>query len=73
MEFLQELIFTAFLALLLSYLVAKIITFVISNTSPDVDSVASEGIAEKGVILERGLEVVSRGKAERRKNSEVCG
>ncbi|XP_042010321.1 acyl-CoA-binding domain-containing protein 3-like isoform X2 [Salvia splendens] len=65
MEFLQHPIFTAFLALLLSYLVAKIVSFAVSSSSPDVDSVAREGGGEKGVILERGLEV-RRGKVAKR-------
>ncbi|XP_047982367.1 acyl-CoA-binding domain-containing protein 3-like [Salvia hispanica] len=65
MEFLQHPIFTAFLALLLSYLVAKIVSFAVSSSSPDVDSVAGEGGGGKGVILERGLEV-RRGKVEKR-------
>ncbi|KAG6409247.1 hypothetical protein SASPL_132281 [Salvia splendens] len=65
MEFLQHPIFTAFLGLVLSFLVAKIVSFAVSSSSPDVDSVAREGGGEKGVILERGLEV-RRGQVEKR-------
>ncbi|KAL1534201.1 acyl-CoA-binding domain-containing protein 3-like [Salvia divinorum] len=65
MEFVQHPIFTAFLALVLSFLIAKIVSFAVSSSSHDVDSVAREGGGEKGVILERGLEV-RRGKVEKR-------
>ncbi|XP_057779929.1 acyl-CoA-binding domain-containing protein 3-like isoform X2 [Salvia miltiorrhiza] len=64
MDFLQEPTFTAFLALVLSFLVAKIVAFVVSNSAPDADSVVSEGVV-KEVSLERELAVRS-GKGEKR-------
>lgn len=63
MEFLQEQMFTAFLALILTFLVAKLISFAVSNSSSRgatvVCSVNEGAVAKKEVILDRGLRVRS--------------
>ncbi|KAH6785110.1 hypothetical protein C2S51_037565 [Perilla frutescens var. frutescens] len=68
MEFLQEPTFTVFLALVLSLLVAKIVSFAVSNSTADDNtavSSVSEGAVAKEATLDRGL-MVRRGKGEKR-------
>ncbi|KAK4434374.1 Acyl-CoA-binding domain-containing protein 3 [Sesamum alatum] len=66
MEFFQEPTFNAFLALVLTVLVAKLVSFAVNNSSAGGggDSVVNGGaVAKKDVILDRGLRVRStRGK-----------
>ncbi|PIN22099.1 hypothetical protein CDL12_05189 [Handroanthus impetiginosus] len=68
MEFLQEPTFTAFLALILSFLVAKIVSFAVSNSRTDgktvVSSVNEDGV-QKGVVVDR-LSRVKSGKGKKR-------
>ncbi|KAL8492080.1 hypothetical protein ACS0TY_023627 [Phlomoides rotata] len=54
MEFFQEPIFTAFVALILSFAVAKIVSFAVSNSTSNGDVAVSEGVS-----LNRGLRVGS--------------
>lgn len=68
MEFLQEPTFTVFLALIFSLLVAKIVSFAVSNSTSDGNTIVSsvgEGAVVKEVTLERELVVRSR-KGEKR-------
>ncbi|KAL0323014.1 UNVERIFIED_CONTAM: Acyl-CoA-binding domain-containing protein 3 [Sesamum angustifolium] len=69
MEFFQEPTFTAFLALVLTVLVAKLVSFAVNDSSAGgggdsvVCSVNGGAVAKKDVILDRGLRVrSSRGK-----------
>ncbi|KAG8390941.1 hypothetical protein BUALT_Bualt01G0135900 [Buddleja alternifolia] len=61
MDYFQEPTFTAFLALILCFVVAKVVTFAVSNSTTDGNNTAvcsvNEGEAAKGETLNRGLRV----------------
>lgn len=57
--FFQEPIFTAFVALILSFVVAKIVSFAVSDSSSGGGDAVNEGAAADGVSLNRGLRVKS--------------
>ncbi|KAK6116260.1 hypothetical protein DH2020_049982 [Rehmannia glutinosa] len=62
MEFFQEPAFTVFLAIIFTFLVAKIVSFAISNSSTDNNTVVrsvNEGPVAKEVTLNKGLRVRS--------------
>ncbi|KAI3460171.1 hypothetical protein Pfo_016834 [Paulownia fortunei] len=62
MEFFQEPTFTAFLALILSFVVAKIVSFAVSNSKTDDNTVVcsiNEGAVAKDLTVDRGLRIRS--------------